>query len=385
MLCHISMSESEYARDEHESEIASRALKDEGLNYALSEHPREVEEAVREWLAEEWLDQSRDWIQLVSIISQHDRGQLKESIRRRVVRDLQKPPAFRELQLFDVASEVSKLIESVASPQFRIDTPNGEEPAGSASFTTSSLYGYRPGPTASPLAPYARVCTISDDLSWVSELISLTRAFREILFIIGDASPHLSLEWQLSDHMRAVDIALAKGSPPTLSYRGLHDKRPKFGREFDPERTPLSSSLASWISEYLTEYMGRIDLGTCVECGKIFARQRRDNSYCSKTCQNRVAYKRKKIFESGLLEKIDVTQRTASQVLKAGVWVYHQRLGLGVIEDVKGRDRAFGAVAVRFPGVVRAFFRSELFSEEQSSPKLEFYNEKDAAALAELL
>jgi hypothetical protein len=72
----MSYDEFEAGREEYESEIASRALGEEGLNYALENHFDEIVEAVKDAEAEDWLQESRDWLQLLNIISQHDREQI---------------------------------------------------------------------------------------------------------------------------------------------------------------------------------------------------------------------------------------------------------------------------------------------------------------------
>src|SRR6185436_10153195 len=50
-------------------------------------------------------------------------------------------------------------------------------------------------------------------------------------------------------------------------------------REIDAEKTPLHTFLAHWMSQYLGTHEQYLDLTVCVECGKFFARQRRDNIY----------------------------------------------------------------------------------------------------------
>ena len=81
----MSMDEQDWARDEYESELASKTLEEDGLRYALEEKGQEVEAAVREWQAEKWLDESRDWLDLINIVSQHDREQLRNSVRYRAI------------------------------------------------------------------------------------------------------------------------------------------------------------------------------------------------------------------------------------------------------------------------------------------------------------
>jgi hypothetical protein len=383
----VSFDENDYAREEYEGELERHALEEGGLEYALTERTHEVEEAVKDWQAEEWLEDSRHWLQLVNIISQHDREQLRENIREKAFHP-NKPPKVipgTDSQLFNLASEISKLLESLAGLSLRAGLTSDADEAKSSSAAIGNLrYGYCPQPAVSPLARYVQQCTICEDLSWASALVTLTRSFREVLFAISDPQRG-SLEWELSEHIRTIDAALEKGTRDNLVYRGLGGRQHRFAREPNPASTPLASLLADWICDYLVNYSDRIDLGACVECGKVFHRRRSDNTYCSKTCQNRVAYKRKRIFETGLLKKIEITEKTATQLLQPGVWVYHARLGLGVIETVSERYRRFLSVTVRFPQVVRTFSTLDCFQSKPNNPKMEFYVETDAAALAELL
>src|SRR5262249_36822761 len=150
------------------------------------------------------------------------------------------------------------------------------------------------------LAAYMPYCTVNEDLNWVSSLISLTRAFREILFEIADPRLQTILEYNLHTEITTINEALAKGPRSRLALRRVPGKPQGFARETSPPDVPLLALLAEWMCDYLEHFSDRIDLGACIECGKIFPRQRRDNAYCSRTCQNRVAYKRRKIFESGL-------------------------------------------------------------------------------------
>ncbi len=379
----MSFDEQEDARAEYEAAIADQALKDDGLRYALQECPDEVEDAVRQWQADEWLVESREWLQLINIVSQHDREQLRYTVRRRADHNQgsEQQATDIDLQLFNTASDISKLLESIAFPP-------DLDPAGDAGYTETLekfRYGYRPGSLVPPLARYASYCTVSEDLNWVLDLVALTRAFRNILYAIAEPRKQLSLEWKLGEHIRTIDAALEKGMRPRLVYRGIEGKHHKFGRESTPSTTPLSTLMAEWICVYLVNYSDQIDLGACVECGKIFSRQRRDNAYCSKTCQNRVAYKRKKIFDTGLLERIDITQKTAADRLQPGIWMYHPRLGLGMVEVVGTADMYQNrSLTVHFPHLVRKFFLKDLFQSEPDS-KIEFYTETDAAMLAELL
>src|SRR2546422_7244227 len=107
---------------------------------------------------------------------------------------------------------------------------------------------------------------------------------------------------------------------------GAKDKRLRLQKVMNAELNPLHVALTHWMLVYLTEHIEFIQLAVCVECGRIFERERRDNVYCSKTCQNRVAYKRKKIFEAGVLRELAIPPDAATS-LRAGLCLYHPRLG----------------------------------------------------------
>lgn len=347
------MSDDEFdlARDEYESDIANKTLEEHALQYVLEAQPEDVQDAVTQWQAEEWLQQSSDWLQLINIVSQADRQQLRDTIRYRTAYGAvaEQSAASKELHLFNLASDISKLLE-----------------------TSSSWY------------QYLSRCNVSEDLSWVDNLVQVTRAFRDILFSIADKERSPYLQWELVSQLGTINEMLEKGTLSNLFYKGFGGKHHKFTRNPNPTTTPLASLLADWMCNYLVTYSNQIDLGACSECGKIFSRQRRDNAYCSKTCQNRVAYKRKKIFESGLLQKIDFHEKTAAEHLQPGVWVYHPRLGLGFVAKVQQGRRGL-SVTARFPQIVRTFHRNDLFQAHPETPKIEFYRETDAVALAELL
>jgi hypothetical protein len=194
----------------------------------------------------------------------------------------------------------------------------------------------------------------------------------------------VDLNLRVPEATDTINAALERGKRDRLGFFTNFVKgRVIFRRSPEVDTTPLSTLLADWICDYLVNYSKRIDLGACVECGRIFSRQRRDNAYCSKTCQNRIAYKRKKIFETGLLKKIEITKKTAPEKFQAGLWVYHPRYALGIIEAVQ-QEKWDTTVTVRFPHTIRTFSWDFLRSKPDDA-KLEFYTETDAVALAELL
>jgi hypothetical protein len=183
--------------------------------------------------------------------------------------------------------------------------------------------------------------------------------------------------------MVVLDELLKAGALLKLMYRGLDGKIPRFARQPDTSVTPLGSILANWMCEYLCGYSARIDLGVCAECGRFFSRQRKDNAYCSKTCQNRIAYKRRKIFEGGLLQKLEGAPGPMLQKLHPGLWAYHPRLGLGIVENVE-RTMRF-SITVRFPQIVRTFHTRELVVDGSTFPRVEIFTATDSETLAELL
>jgi hypothetical protein len=181
-----------------------------------------------------------------------------------------------------------------------------------------------------------------------------------------------------------------------------------FGRLPDHDSSKLATCLASWISDYVSIYFPSVNLAVCFECGKFFSRERRDNVYCSKTCQNRVAYKRKKIFESGALSRVNVSPDDVWE-MKPGLWIHHPRLGVGLIENVEHggktlasmldsagaakpdpRYKSFMARTVRvrsrFLHSVRILGFSDLFEPQKKEEQLPTFHEvKSAETLTELL
>jgi len=275
---------------------------DQALEYVFDNERDAIDESVRADAADRWLRGGKDWLDLLNIVSRHDKEQLREAIRKGVTgsgssssEDIVEP------QSFGVASDAARLLESIGSP-------------------------------------HAKHCTPSDDLGWANTLIKLTRAFREILFLISEPGDSWMAHHHLGGPIVEINSALARGRPAELKWRTPDSKTREFHREVDPEVTPLHSVIAEWMCEFLVSHSANLGLAVCTECGTIFVRGRRDNVYCSKACQNRVAYKRKKIFESGVLveEKIDAS---APSALIPGVWVNHPRLGLGRIEAARFTDR----------------------------------------------
>lgn len=297
---------------------------DEALTHVLENQFDEVRDAVAESEAEDWLADSVDNLELLNIVSSYDREQLRSAIRDVLntrSRDGSSPSAD---EFFPVATEVAKFLERTRSP-------------------------------------YAESYGLTESVEWVRDLINVTRIIREILFALPEkrqispgmkaepsnsAAPSKTLD-QLTEALQYRRVAdgigrslrrVLDGLNEILSQGVVYQLRPE-GRklsqlvcELDPSKNPLHVALAFWMSEYLGKHEQYVDLAVCVECGKFFARQRRDNIYCSKTCQNRIAYKRKKIFVAGVLREVDI--KATPKELRAGLCLYHPRFGLGVIEKV---------------------------------------------------
>jgi len=274
---------------------------DQAFEYAIENEWEAVEEAVKTDLAQAWLRDGKQWLELLNIVSRHDKEQLRNAIRREVAA----PPfadsdELPESQLFAVASDVARLLESSGSP-------------------------------------YSPSCSPSDDLDWSKKLVKLTRAFREVLFLISEPVDSWMFGHHLEKPLREINLSLDERRP-VLAWVRSNQKDHQFQLRTEASSTPLHSCVAGWICEFLDTHRSVLGLSVCTECGTIFVRERRDNVYCSKTCQNRVAYKRKKIFESGVLveQKVDPA---APAAMVPGLWVSHPRLGLGRIEGVRFTNR----------------------------------------------
>ena len=266
--------------------------RDEALQYVLDNQWDEVAEEFHGAAARNWLEGERNVLDLLNVVSGFDREKLRESIRRLVDPEQPSEEDLTPSQLFAVASDVSKLLEAAGSP-------------------------------------YAGRYSVDDDLAWVVELVDVTRAFRELLFALS--GPDLGHgRFAFEEPLKKLNRALKQGITFQITL-GPTYKVARFERMIHPA-TALHAVFANWIGTYLSAYRNAITFAVCIECGRIFVRERRDNVYCSKTCQNRVAYKRRRIFEAGVLEPANVEASIDS--LRAGLCVQHQRFGLGVVEEV---------------------------------------------------
>ena len=250
--------------------------------------------------------------------------------------------------------------------------------------------------------------------------------------IFPEAEEHWAGESLLSEPIFRLNATRRAAGALELRIERPDRKSINFVRKADSGSFPLHAYIAEWFSEYLIEHRSFVDLGVCVECARLFVRERRDNLYCSRTCQNRVAYKRRRIFEAGVLREI------ASQpaALQPGICVHHHRLGLGIVEAVRIRryidpgknwlgliprfeigegqtmeqrieelkgDRRFSVadnagaqwrevrdpkslnVTVRFLHTIRDFAYPELFQKGDLTNRPTFYAIEDARKLAELM
>ena len=204
----------------------------------------------------------------------------------------------------------------------RIDPQTGQQTVLTSFGFLSILFALsenRKGP-----GPAAKAATAPGLLLKTSKLDQLTN-------MLNQQHTPGTLDDGVRRHLGRLNDLLNNGVVYRLRPEGR--KSPRVVRDIDSSKTPLHVAIAFWMSEYLGAHELYVDLAVCVECGKFFARERRDNVYCSKTCQNRVAYKRKKIFVAGVLREVNVSE-TRSE-LRPGICLYHPRFGLGVIEKVQ--------------------------------------------------
>jgi hypothetical protein len=369
---------------------------DDALSYVLENSWDEVEEAVRDSRGQQWLYRSRPYIDLLSVVSQRDR----EHIRGEITKQADDPPSAE--QVFAIAADVSAFLEQLPKaypfPQVIFQS------------RAAGYHGSHPPTAVSCMALSAQSCSLDDDLSWANDLLIVARAFRDILFVVSDSDvPDGILQLQISKPIRVVNAYLHRSPAQPLSFWQGEDKHISFGRFPDPETPDLSSFVATWISDYLENYYSHVGLGVCAECGKFFDRERRDKTFCSKTCQNRVAYKRKKILESNALAPISIAPDRPYDI-SVGLWAHHPRYGIGRVESVNNegtemesllknlptkpddaaRYRSMLArkirVQIRFSHGVRTFGYGDLFEGQKKEDQVPtFYELKSEETLATLL
>jgi hypothetical protein len=383
--------------DPHEECVST----DDVVPYVFENHWAEVEEAVSDARGKSWLADTRPCLELLTIISQRDREHMRGAIKKWLRKRQTAGDEPTEEQLFSIAADVSAFLEQL--PQsfplppvvYDIDI-NGYQ--GVDQPSAARCIGFSSG-----------TCNLDADLSWAKDLLELSRAFRDFLSAISDPElkePYLRL--RITGSMRLFNHFLQKTPAQLLIYWQGADKQPRFGRCPDPQVSSLSSLLANWISDYLTDHYSSVGLGVCVECGKFFVRERRDRTFCSKTCQNKIAYKRRKILESDALEQINIAANDACDI-EPGLWIHHPRLGLGLVENLSSRNSSIPPVLaraatnvdtvkyrlmlsrklllqIRFLHGVRVLGYTDLFEGQKREDQLPtFYRVKSEETLAELL
>jgi len=261
---------------------------DNALEYVIENQWADVKNRVKSEELKRWLGTEHLSWMVLSTVARLDRYELRSVIQRKVAPE-RCSDSVPESVLVDIASEVSRLLES---------------------------------------RPLEKLCSIDGDWDWVHKLVQVVRAGRKILLRMSIPDSASSLAADIQEPLLEIDRARQEGTPFTLMFSS-----PNFALERPPESGPLHSRVAEWLTEYLCKYTDLFKLGVCIECGAFFSRERTDRLYCFKSCQNRAAYRRKKVFDSGLLKQVKIDPQ-APDKLKSDLWFYHPRLALGLIEDV---------------------------------------------------
>jgi hypothetical protein len=366
------------------------------LDYAAEHQWEEILALVTNEDIRHWLKESTAYFKLLSIVSRHDKDQLRDALKIGAGETVQSSPEITDAQLFSVATDACNFLESLAEV-----CPRPEQ---------STLFGplkvERRPEQQRALAACAESCQLGEDLSWARELVLITRKLRDLLFSIGEPKEPFLQSMELREPLDAINAILQRHLSSRVVYWQTPDKALFFDRVPNDQTNSLCSCIADWFANYLVDFYPGASLAVCIECGTFFPRQRKDNIYCTKTCQNRVAYKRKKIFDTEALSEISVDPETTAEITR-GLWVYHNRLGLGVIESVDyGSNRQLGdfptaatdsfkakylalrtqsiRVRIRFLHGVRTLGFDDLFGgKEETRPK--FYSVKSPELVASLL
>ncbi|SRR5712692_8362575 len=370
---------------------------DEALDYAVENHWDEILSILEEERSDEWLKESEPFLDLLSIVSRHDKDQLRAVIRLGIVdgRELL-PDDVTDSQAFSVATDVSNFLEALgrASPDRH----------HAANVIPGQFWLQRKPEVASFLLACKESSSLGEDLGWAKELVLLTRKFRDLLFTIGEAHEPLLRAQMLKGQLETLNQVLQQNSNCQIAFWRSEDKALHFARVPGNQSVSLATCIANWFSDYLVNFYPSVNLAVCVECGTFFPRQRKDNIYCSKTCQNRVAYKRKKIFDTGALREIHVDTDTTAGIAPS-LLLYHHRLGLGVVESVgylrnddvvpatatdpfRAKYLALRAksirVRIRFLHGVRTLSFGELFGNEKEGNLPHFYSVTEPELVAAL-
>lgn len=370
------------------------------LSSALENYWDEIRDAVEDVRGSDWLATSATCLELLSTVSERDFAHLRGGLKKFLRKGQNDGDELKDEQLFAIASDVAAFVEKLPIPP--PDSNFWKFPVGG-----KLQRGQDPTPSRC-VALAAAKCILGDDLSWARELLAVTKVFRDILSVLSEPEvQELSLRIRLQQPLESLNYFLTRSAAPILVQWGFTGKQPSFGRCPDPKISDLPAYLAEWISDYLKNYYPRVGIGVCAECGKFFARERRDKTFCSKTCQNRVAYKRKKILGSDALERLNIAPDDAVEIV-AGLWMHHPRFGIGLIEGLTtdskpvssmlqalvdkqaARYRSMLArkvvVQVRFLHGVRMLTFTDLFEAQKKEEQLpDFYQVKSEETLAELL
>ena len=331
----------------------------EALQHVQENQWDEVLSLVNDERNETWLRENKPFVDLLSIISRQDKDQLRDLIRLGIsAQNAASADDVSDAHLFSVAGEVCSFLENLSKCYPR----HGQE------FNqVSGQYWVdrRPDPVDN-LVGCLEFCSLEGDLGWSREIVAVTRMCRDFLFAAGDPFDPLFRSQKLGILLKQLNDALQRNSNNRVVYWYAADKGINFGRVPGTRQKSLALCVSDWFSDYLIDFYPSLSLAACMECGIFFERHRRDNVYCSKTCQNRVAYKRKKILETDALSKVQVGPDTAGEI-KPGLLFYHSRLGLGIVEAV---DFERGAMLDLLPAGATESFKEKLSAYRAKSIRM---------------
>jgi hypothetical protein len=396
MIWGMSFDEVEYG-DLHQDCLA----KEDALRYVIENEWENAEEIFLEQRGQAWLSRSKPCLNLLSAVSERDRAHLRGGLKRILRRGKAKHEEdVTEEQLFAIASDVCSFLEHLS--------PSPNSPAFLQRLSGGNyLLGAEPSP-GTCIAMTAADCDLGGKLGWAKEVLSVTRAFRDLISVLADPDPREPYsQSQIRQSLALLNSFLTRVPSMLLVHWASPGKTPAFGRCPDPQIADLPAYLAEWVSDYLMNYFPLVGLGVCAECGKFFSRERRDKTFCSKTCQNRVAYRRKKILDSDALEAVHVSPDDAPTI-STGWWMHHPRFGIGLIESVSSDHKPVSGfkdllkepqqaryasmlarkilVQVRFLHGIRIMGFSDLFEPQKKEDQLpDFYRVRSEETLAELL
>jgi hypothetical protein len=305
----------------------------------ILEHTRPV---IHKELAQKWLSEASLWLAIINCIGEGDKEYSRSVFWKLIANELNacdhtcegsKPGEVLAWCDTGEHDEAEILARWKSQAKASGEGPNEEELFGIASRVATVLEEAK--------SPYSDLCKLGDDLSWVTKVVNAARSIRDIILALSEADPSPLLWFRTGLHSAVTNFNsfLTDGAPDELNLSVLRVEKDgiwnvKLSRRPKTSLTPLHSAITQSIAEYLVQHRTALDLAVCMECSRIFERARRDNVFCSKTCQNRVAYKRKRMIDSGFLVQLPTDALTA-QTIRPGLWVNHPRWGLGVIEAVR--------------------------------------------------